>query len=484
MGIMRKGKARRASLLLGVVLALLVLGGCVGVGAGGPDIGAQARLRAQNPRRPPADDRGAFRNIPYRADAVVTLDAGTLHDLYAGILQTYVDPVDSGTLIEGALKGIQQSAIQEGISPLDTAVLELMSVRVSRDPERDWAQFAVRYEAYLEKSANRVSIWPIGQAAARGMVEALGDPNSAYLDRQAVEGQKVGEAGVGVTLAVGAQRGPAIAREVVPGSPAEGAGIRPGDTIVAVDGNPTDSMTLGESAQAIRGINGTPVKLSVRSAGEADPRDITVTRAILNAPPVLAEARGEFEYVKVRRFQEGVARSVQNALADSARSGARGWIIDLRAANSGSIQEVIDLASLFVGPRPITAVVDRTQRPSQIRGQSPPLEARLPTVVLIDSGTGSGGEILAAALREYQAATLVGSRTAGKVGLSQVVSLPDGSAVQITAQRFLTPSGGKLEGIGVEPDYPVDSGATDWVEGRDPQLTRAMAILRDVSPES
>ena len=104
--------------------------------------------------------------------------------------------------------------------------------------------------------------------------------------------------------------------------------------------------------------------------------------------------------------------------------------------------------------------------------------------MLVDADTGSGGEILAAALKEYQAATIVGSHTQGRAGLSQVVPLPDGSAAQITSQRILTASGGRLEGVGVEPDYSVDSGVEDWVQGRDPQLARAMALLRDVSPES
>jgi len=359
-----------------------------------------------------------------------------------------------------------------------------MTVRVSRDPDLDWTQFAVRYDSYLTKTANRVPPWPIGQAAAKGMLDALGDPNSTYMDRKTVEAQQRGDAGIGVTLAIGAQRGAPIVREVIAGSPAEGAGVRLGDTILAVDGNSTSSMSLNESTQSIRGATGSNVRLTLRSAGEAGSHDLTITRAPLNTPAVMAEPREGVEYVKVRRFQDGVARSVQDALVDSAQNGARGWIIDLRSTSSGSIQEVLDLASLFVGSRVVGAVVDRSQRPAAIRSQGQALDPQLPTVVLIDADTGSGAEILAAALKEGQAATLVGAHTSGRVGLSQVVPLPDGSAAQITSQRILTAAGGKLEGVGVEPDYTVDSAADDWVQGRDPQLTRAMALLRDVSPES
>jgi len=480
---MRTSDVMRARSLLSVAAAALILSGCVGIGGGG----GMRSFRPQQPRedRTPPDDRSAFRSIPARGDATVEILSPTsLFELYREILETYVDPVDSGILIDGALKGIQAGAVEQGILPLDTDMIQLMSVRVSRDPERDWAAFSARYEAYLEKLVNRVGAWSIGQSAARGMIEALGDPNSTYMDSRTVEAQQRGDAGVGVTLVVGAQRGPPIVREIIPGSPAEAAGVRLGDTILEVDRNPTSSMTLSESTQAIRGANGTRVQLSVRSAGETGSHEATITRASLTTAPVLAEARGDIEYIKVRRFQDGVARSVQDALAESARNGARGWIIDLRATSSGSIQEVMDLASLFIGSRVIGAVVDRSQRPAPIRSQGTPMDTRLPTVVLIDGDTGSGAEILAAALHEYQAATLVGAHTAGRVGLSQIVPLPDGSAAQITSQRILTPTGGRLEGVGIEPDYAVESGVADWVQGRDPQLSRALALLRDVNPES
>jgi carboxyl-terminal processing protease len=474
------------SLLGAIALGAVLLSGCAQAG-GAPDLTSllPPRQSSGSGGRPPPDDRSAFRSIPIRTDSTVDiLTPANLYDLYSQILQTYVDPVDSGTLIEGALNGIETGAADQGISPLDIDMMELMSVRVSRDPDLDWAQFAVRYEAYLDKVVNRVGPWPVGQAAARGMLDALGDPNSTYTDRKTVEAQQRGDAGIGVTLAIGAQRGPPIVREVISGSPADGAGLRLGDTILAVDGNSTSGMSLNESTQAIRGGNGTGVRLAIRSPGQSGSRDVSITRASLNAAPVVAEVRDGVEYIKVRRFQDGVARSVEDALVDSAQSGAQGWIIDLRSTSSGSIQEVIDLAALFVGTRVIGAVVDRSQRPAPIRAQGTPLDPRLPTVILIDADTGSGAEILAAALKEYQAATLVGAHTSGRVGLSQIVPLPDGSAAQITSQRILTPSGGKLEGIGIEPDYEVDSSVDDWVQGRDPQLSRAMALLRGVNAES
>src|SRR6266545_720260 len=232
------GSKRIGWLPRALVLGSLVLTGCAG-GMSAPDLTSllPSSAGSSGGGRAPQDDRSVFRNVPVRTDATVDiLTPANLFELYSEILSTYVDPVDSGTLIDGALKGIQDASIDQGVSPLDVDMLELMSVRSSRDPDRDWAQFAVRYEAYLAKVANRVAPWPVGQAAAKGMLDALGDPNSTYMDSRAVEGQQRGEAGIGVTLAIGAQRGPPIMRDVVSGSPAEAAGVRAGDIVLGVEG--------------------------------------------------------------------------------------------------------------------------------------------------------------------------------------------------------------------------------------------------------
>ena len=128
-------------------------------------------------------------SLPQPAARVTAMDVTTAIRTRRTHKQYGADPVDSGTLIEGALKGIQAGATAQGVSPLDVDMLDLMTVRVSRDPDLDWTQFAVRYDAYLAKTAGRLPPWPIGQAAAKGMLDALNDPNSTYLDAKAVEAE-------------------------------------------------------------------------------------------------------------------------------------------------------------------------------------------------------------------------------------------------------------------------------------------------------
>jgi carboxyl-terminal processing protease len=185
-------------------------------------------------------------------------------------------------------------------------------------------------------------------------------------------------------------------------------------------------------------------------------------------------------YLRIRRFQEGVGEAIRAELAQSVSLGARGWILDLRGTASGGFQDMLDVASIFVGPRPIGRVVERGQPQMPIVATGQPLETQVPTVLLVDGETGSAAEVLAAALREYQVADLVGSPTPGRVGIATTLPLPDGSAAQVTWRRILTPSGGRLDGVGLVPDETVDLAFEDWVQGRDPQLTRAVERMLSV----
>jgi len=430
----------------------------------------------------PRDDRAVFRAMGSPQDAVIdVLGPADLYELYRFIIETYADPVDHTLLLEGAVRGLHAGAVQEGMLPLDSTIVEIAPIRESRDPGRDWAQFAARYDVLLEKLLPRVRVGPIGQAAARGMLESLGDPHATYLDRRTVEAQQTrGEAGIGVTLTTPGEAASPMVREVLPGGPGERAGLEVGDAIVAVDGNPTSSMSLGDAAQAVRGADGSRVQLRVRPRGNANEREISAVRASGRAPAIQSEVRDGVGYVRIRRFQEGVGDTVRAEMEQSAALGVRGWIVDLRGTASGGLQEMLDVASAFVGPRVVGLVVDRGQRPAPILATGQALEPRLPTVLLVDGETGSGAEVLAAAVREYGVADLVGVRTAGRVGIATTMGLPDGSAAQVTTQRILTPSGARLDGVGLEPDESVDIAVEDWVQGRDPQLARAVQRILSV----
>jgi carboxyl-terminal processing protease len=260
--------------------------------------------------------------------------------------------------------------------------------------------------------------------------------------------------------------------------------LRVGDVVTSIDGKATDDYTLTDSADRIRGTVGTEVVLSVRSPGDSASREVRVTRAPLTLEPVESSLRNGVEYVKIRGLPDGVANLVRVTLAESARQGATGWVLDLRGNLTGSIDEGANLASLFVGEQPVGIRVDRQRRTAEIHGTASALPVQLPTVVLVDQETGGGAELFAAALRDYQMATVTGKTTAGRIDMARTAELSNGGALQITMQHVLTPKGAWLGKGGLAPDEEVDLRVEDWSVGRDPQLERALSQARALGSQS
>jgi carboxyl-terminal processing protease len=170
----------------------------------------------------------------------------------------------------------------------------------------------------------------------------------------------------------------------------------------------------------------------------------------------------------------------QLAALDRARAnGIRGLVLDLRGNTGGELRSVANVGGSFFPGKPIGLSVDRTGAQTPLQAEGRKRVSDDPLVVLIDRDTGSGAEILAAALREHGMATIVGTNSAGSVGIAQVHDLPDGSAVQITERRLLTPLGARLDKVGVKPDIQVVTAVADLESGKDPPLERAIQVIKD-----
>jgi carboxyl-terminal processing protease len=240
-------------------------------------------------------------------------------------------------------------------------------------------------------------------------------------------------------------------------------------------------MEQDEAIRLIRGADGTEVTLGVRSVGQSTAHDVRITRAAVTQPAVQSRLVDGVGHLRIREFPAGTADSVRAELQDFARAGVLGWVIDLRGNRGGDIDEMVSVASLFVGERTVGIQVDRARRQAPMRGTGPAVPQQPSAIALVDGDTGSGAEVLAAALQEYGVATILGTKTAGKVGLATRSQLRDGSVVQLTNRRVLSPSGAPLNDAGVQPDVVVEAGIDDWVQGRDPQLERAVAQLHEIS---
>lgn len=241
---------------------------------------------------------------------------------------------------------------------------------------------------------------------------------------------------------------------VQPGSPAERAGVRPGDVISEVDGTATRDLTVATVAAALHGEPATSVGLAVRRDGV--PLRFALVRTAMASHDVNASLTADgVVVIRIAAFTRGVGREVREAVAG--RPGHRGGVLlDLRANPGGLLDEAVDTASVFLAGGPVVTF-ERTGAPPERLLAGPGGDSAVPLVVLVDGGTASAAEVVAGSLRDRDRAVIVGSRTFGKGSVQEPLRLADGSGIEVTVGRYRTPSGRNLDGSGIDPDIAVNA---------------------------
>ena len=310
--------------------------------------------------------------------------------------------------------------------------------------------------------------------AITGMVKSLGDPYSLYLSPEMYQKLKnhanAQFGGIGVVM--GFEDGVNIL-SVMPGTPGEAAGLKVGDKILAVDGIPTEELGREEVALHIRGEVGTAVALTIRRAGE-EAKGYVITREYIHVRTAAGQMLPQdIGYIRITSFAENTAEEFRETYETLTASGMKGMVLDLRANPGGYITSCVDIAKWLVPKGVIVSVV---QRDGTRQEYDSTLTAPFgPIVVLIDNNSASASEILAGALQDTGAATLVGETSYGKGSVQMVMPIPgEGDAVKLTVAKYYTPKGRSINGTGVEPDVPVaqEEGATE-----DAALKKALEIL-------
>jgi len=285
-------------------------------------------------------------------------------------------------------------------------------------------------------------------------------------------------AGIGAELDVDPQTHAVRVVDVFPASPAEAAGLLPGDVITAIDGNPPPATTPAAVASALRGAPGTAVRIAFARDGAAH-APLAIVRKIVVAPDATGRMlANEIGYVRLRSFGAQSPQQVDAVLEKLRAANARAYVLDLRANGGGYRDAAIAIASHFVRGTVVTTQ-ERTGKPAAFSAKATIAPLGAPVAVLVDGDTASAAEIVAGAVQDERAGTLVGTRTFGKGLVQETYALPDGGAIKLTTARYLTPAGRDIDKVGITPDVVVaqSADAHPGEPGRDPQLDRALALL-------
>ena len=317
--------------------------------------------------------------------------------------------------------------------------------------------------------------------AISGLVKALGDPYTSFLDPTGNTAFNDSLEGVyeGVGAELGIRNDQLIIVAPLSGSPAEAQGIRAGDKILEIDGSSTAGLSVTEAVNKIRGKAGTVVGLTLQR-GSASSFKVSITRAQITVKSVSWEDKGNgIYYLKVSRFGESTNGEWDEVVAKS--KNARGIVLDLRSNPGGYLAGAVYLSSEFLTSGAVVIQEDANGGRSTLSVQPTKGDhafAGTPVVILIDEGSASASEIMAAALEERAGSRLVGEKSFGKGTVQDAVDFDDGSGLHLTIAKWLTPSGKWIHEKGLEPDYVVALTDADIEAGRDPQLDKALELLK------
>lgn len=328
---------------------------------------------------------------------------------------------------------------------------------------------------YVEPVEDKVLI----EGALSGMVNALGDKHSTYLNAKRFEELKnhTDAAFGGIGVVMGYRENKVVILSVMEGTPSEAAGLLPEDEIYLVEGAPASDLTFEEVAMKIRGEVGTQVTLTVRryedkAAGKYDDKEIRITRDLIHVKTAEGQMLEDgIGYLRIASFGSSTDKEFKEALAKLKSENMKGLIIDLRLNHGGLLTTCVEIAKEIVPKGPIVSIVYRDGSKEEFTSG---LEKNdLPMVVLIDGDSASASEILAGALQDTGAATVVGVTSYGKGSVQSIRQLPGtNDGLKLTVAKYFTPSGRSIDGVGITPDVKEEGDKAE-------QLEKAIELLKE-----
>jgi carboxyl-terminal processing protease len=388
-----------------------------------------------------------------------------IHEVMTQVLDNYVLALDPVRLAVAAIEGMMAPNGGERITVTrkgDAVRLQAGEASVmlplARDARTNRESISAAYH-FIRQKAPAVAPKELAYGAIDGMLGQL-DQHSSFMTPEVYKEMRLETQGTfgGLGIQVAVKDRQLVVVTPIAATPAERAGVQPGDRIVKIDDMPTQQMTLTEAVQRLRGPAGSKVMLTIVRQDSPGPFQISLIREIIALKPVKAlTLERDIGYMRVASFSEQSGRDLQKAVQTLAAKGVKGIILDLRGNNGGLFNESIRTAELFLDEgQPIVSTASRHKNEAaQYNATHPGALSRVPMIVLVDGGSASASEIVAAALQDLRRALIVGKNTYGKGSVQTIIPLKGGSALRLTTARYVTPGGRSIDGVGIQPDLVV-----------------------------
>ena len=355
-------------------------------------------------------------------------------------------------------------------------VASVFGVRTS-NKTIDLSSVQKTYQELIANYDGKLDTQKLIYGANRGLVEAAGDPHTAYMDpdeTKEFDKSLSGQIGGGIGAEIGLRNNKPTIIKPLENSPAQKAGIKAGEVIVKVNDEASSDWSVEKVVSKIRGEVGTSVKLTLLSGGQT--REVSVVRQNIVSPAVESEVDGEIGILKVNRFGDDTVSLSRKYASEFVEKGVKKVILDLRNNPGGTVGAAQGLLGIWLDNQ--IAMTERrgSEIVKTLRTTGAPILGNMKTVVLINGNSASASEITAGALREYGKATLVGQKSYGKGSVQIVLGLPGGSQMKVTEARWYTPKGKNIDKTGIEPDVKVDLSSDDVNNSVDPQMDKAKSL--------
>lgn len=342
-------------------------------------------------------------------------------------------------------------------------------------------------ESYLETYyLDEVDEEQLEEMLCVGMMAGVGDKYTYYLSRENMEQYRQNSNGnfdgIGIQVYV-TKEGEFVIGNVMEGKPAEGAGLLAGDVIIGIDGENIEGKQLSDVAARIRGEAGTEVTLTVRRTGVKKAIDAVMERVTVEVKSATCRMLTEkIGYIAISGFKANTYAQFRECLNELEQEGMQGLILDLRNNPGGLVRSVYQVGDALLPEGTMVYTLDKNGKREDLKCDAAYLD--IPLVVLVNENSASAAEIFAGAVKDTGRGTLVGTQTFGKGLVQRLFTLPDGSGLNITIQRYYTPNGTSIHGIGITPDVEAElpAGYTTLTEiptGEDTQLQKGLQVMEE-----